>query len=125
MSTPKKSKKFDLESIISSMDEELQKKKSKDRRIRKSYEAIERSAGELLEEFLPDSVFISGSDKTPARREQYKKISEADLRKALAPDEDPSTIMQPENVAEVISSLLDTTGDYIDQQNIIIRKQMV
>jgi len=44
-----------------------------------------------------------------------------DLRKILAPDEDPSTIMQPENVAEVVNFLISDNGQYITSQNLIIR----
>lgn len=46
------------------------------------------------------------------------------LRKRLAPDEDPTTIMQPEEVAEVICNLLNQTECCLDGQNIVIRKQM-
>ncbi len=46
------------------------------------------------------------------------------LRKKLAPDEDPDTIMQPHEVAEVIVSLVDTKEKCLDGQNIIIRKQV-
>lgn len=45
------------------------------------------------------------------------------LRKKLAPDEDPSTIMQPDEVAQVICSLLGENGSCLDGQNIVIRKQ--
>jgi 3-oxoacyl-[acyl-carrier protein] reductase len=47
-----------------------------------------------------------------------------DLRKLLAPEEDPSTIMQPEEVADVISNLMGIDGNNLDGQNIIIRKQL-
>ena len=47
-----------------------------------------------------------------------------DLRKILAPDEDPSTIMQPEHVANVVKNLLSESGDCLDGQNIVIRKQI-
>jgi 3-oxoacyl-[acyl-carrier protein] reductase len=47
-----------------------------------------------------------------------------DLRKLLAPEEDPSTIMQPEEVARVISNLLGELGENLDGQNIIIRRQL-
>lgn len=43
------------------------------------------------------------------------------LRKILAPDEDPKTIMQPENVAEVIEMLVSSTGQFIDSENLVIR----
>lgn len=46
------------------------------------------------------------------------------LRKRLAPDEDPSTIMQPEEVAEVICNLINPNEKCLDGQNIIIRKRM-
>lgn len=44
-----------------------------------------------------------------------------DLRKVLAPDEDPTTIMQPEDVARVITMLLSDLGHYIDSENMIVR----
>ena len=47
-----------------------------------------------------------------------------DLRKVLAPEEDPTTIMQPEEVAEVITSLLGDAGSCLDGQNMVIRKQL-
>ena len=46
------------------------------------------------------------------------------LRKRLAPDEDPSTIMQPEEVAEVICNLINPSERCLDGQNIIIRKRI-
>lgn len=46
------------------------------------------------------------------------------LRKKLAPDEDPSTIMQPQEVARVISDLVDEREKCLDGQNIVIRKQL-
>lgn len=46
------------------------------------------------------------------------------LRKKLAPDEDPATIMQPEEVADVICKLVDDSEKCLDGQNIIIRKQL-
>ncbi|KYD11348.1 SDR family NAD(P)-dependent oxidoreductase [Heyndrickxia sporothermodurans] len=47
-----------------------------------------------------------------------------ELRKILAPDEDPSTIMQPEHVGEIVDHLLSETGICLDGQNIIVRKQV-
>lgn len=44
-----------------------------------------------------------------------------DLRKTLAPDEDPSTIMQPASVANVIAVLASDTGRFIDSQNLVVR----
>lgn len=46
------------------------------------------------------------------------------LRKRLAPDEDPTSIMQPEDVAEVICSLISQKEKCLDGQNIVIRKQL-
>jgi 3-oxoacyl-[acyl-carrier protein] reductase len=46
------------------------------------------------------------------------------LRRKLAPEEDPNTIMQPIEVAEIICNLL-SDGEYcLDGQNIVIRKQI-
>ncbi|WP_042143664.1 SDR family oxidoreductase [Paucisalibacillus sp. EB02] len=47
-----------------------------------------------------------------------------ELRKVLAPDEDPSTIMQPEHVGEVVNQLLSDNGICLDGQNIVVRKQV-
>ncbi|MGO1388809.1 MULTISPECIES: SDR family NAD(P)-dependent oxidoreductase [Brachybacterium] len=44
------------------------------------------------------------------------------LRKTLAPDEDPTTIMQPEHVAQVISTLSSSVGKFIDSENIVVRQ---
>ena len=46
------------------------------------------------------------------------------LRKRLAPDEDPATIMQPEEVAEVICNIMNPKECCLDGQNIVIRKQI-
>ncbi len=46
------------------------------------------------------------------------------LRRRLAPDEDPTTIMQPQEVAEVICNLIDPNECCLDGQNIVIRKVM-
>lgn len=43
------------------------------------------------------------------------------LRSKLAPDEDPSTIMQPEHVASVVELLASDAGRYIDSQNLVVR----
>lgn len=45
------------------------------------------------------------------------------LRKILAPEEDLSTIMQPENVAEVIEMLSSPIGQFIDSENLVVRKK--
>lgn len=47
------------------------------------------------------------------------------LRKRLAPDEDPTTIMQPIEVAEVICNLISDNECCLDGQNIVIRKQIL
>ncbi|MCU9613259.1 SDR family oxidoreductase [Caldibacillus lycopersici] len=47
-----------------------------------------------------------------------------ELRKVLAPDEDPTTIMQPEEVGDVVKQLLSDTGICLDGQNIVVRKQV-
>lgn len=44
------------------------------------------------------------------------------LRKVLAPDEDPSTIMQPEHVSQVIEMLISPAGQYIDSENLVVRQ---
>ncbi|MBB5830382.1 SDR family NAD(P)-dependent oxidoreductase [Brachybacterium aquaticum] len=44
------------------------------------------------------------------------------LRRTLAPEEDPSTIMQPEHVARVIETLTSPIGRFIDSENIVVRK---
>jgi 3-oxoacyl-[acyl-carrier protein] reductase len=44
-----------------------------------------------------------------------------DLRRTLAPDEDPTTIMQPEDVAGVIAMLSSDVGRFVDSQNLVVR----
>lgn len=44
-----------------------------------------------------------------------------DLRKTLAPDEDPNEIMQPEQVAQVVMMYLTGLGRLIDSENIVVR----
>ena len=44
-----------------------------------------------------------------------------DLRKTLAPDEDPSTIMQPEQVAEIVKLMISDTGALLHSQNLVVR----
>jgi len=46
------------------------------------------------------------------------------LRQRLAPDEDPTTIMQPDEVAEVICNLINPKEHCLDGQNIVIRKKI-
>ncbi|MDP2300028.1 MAG: SDR family oxidoreductase [Coriobacteriia bacterium] len=45
-----------------------------------------------------------------------------ELRRKLAPEEDPSTIMQPEDVAEVIATLMRDDETCLDGQNLIVRQ---
>ena len=45
------------------------------------------------------------------------------LRRKLAPEEDPTTIMQPEHVAEVIATLMSDDETCLDGQNIIVRQK--
>jgi 3-oxoacyl-[acyl-carrier protein] reductase len=47
-----------------------------------------------------------------------------ELRRTLAPEEDLTTIMQPDEVADVIAKLLDESERILDGQNIIVRKQV-
>ncbi len=43
------------------------------------------------------------------------------LRRTLAPDEDPTTIMQPEHVADVIGMLHSDVGRLVDSENLVVR----
>lgn len=43
------------------------------------------------------------------------------LRRKLAPDEDPSTIMQPEDVADAVYTLTSPVGRFIDSENLVVR----
>lgn len=45
------------------------------------------------------------------------------LRRKLAPDEDPTTIMQPEEVSHVICNLISKDEKCLDGQNIVIRRK--
>ncbi|MGY1917095.1 SDR family NAD(P)-dependent oxidoreductase [Blastococcus sp. SYSU DS0973] len=45
-----------------------------------------------------------------------------DLRRILAPDEDPTTIMQPEHVAQVIEMLSTDVGRFVDSTNLVVRQ---
>jgi 3-oxoacyl-[acyl-carrier protein] reductase len=44
-----------------------------------------------------------------------------ELRRKLAPEEDPSSIMQPSQVADVIAQLMSDTEITLDGQNIVVR----
>lgn len=46
------------------------------------------------------------------------------LREILAPDEDPTTIMQPKDVAEIIGNLISESEKCLDGQNIVVRKKL-
>jgi len=48
-----------------------------------------------------------------------------ELRRILAPDEDQSKIMQPEEVAAVVGNLLNNEGLCLDGQNIVVRKRVL
>jgi 3-oxoacyl-[acyl-carrier protein] reductase len=45
-----------------------------------------------------------------------------DLRKALAPDEDPETIMRPADVAAVVDMLASGVGRFVDSANLVVRQ---
>ena len=45
-----------------------------------------------------------------------------DLRRTLAPDEDPSSIMQPGDVARVIEMLATDVGRFVDSTNLVVRQ---
>jgi short-subunit dehydrogenase len=47
-----------------------------------------------------------------------------ELRRKLAPEEDPSTIMQPDAVADVIAMLVGEGERTLDGQNIVVRQQI-
>jgi short-subunit dehydrogenase len=47
-----------------------------------------------------------------------------ELRRKLAPEEDPSSIMQPDAVADVIAMLVGEGERTLDGQNIIVRQQI-
>lgn len=44
------------------------------------------------------------------------------LRRVLAPTEDPTTIMQPQDVAEVIEMLASRVGRFVDSANLVVRQ---
>lgn len=44
------------------------------------------------------------------------------LRRKLAPEEDPSTIMQPEDVADAIEMLTSPVGRFVDSENLVVRQ---
>ncbi len=77
------------------------------------------------------AAIISLSQTLSAELAEYKILvycvspgrCATDLRKILAPDEDPETIMQPNEVATIICNLINSEEMCLDGQNIIIRKQ--
>lgn len=44
------------------------------------------------------------------------------LRRTLAPQEDPETIMQPDDVAEAIHMLTSPVGRFVDSENLVVRQ---
>jgi len=44
-----------------------------------------------------------------------------DLRKQLAPTEDPKTIMQPEQVAKIVSLMMTDTGALLSSESLVVR----
>jgi len=44
------------------------------------------------------------------------------LRRVLAPEEDPTTIMQPQDVAAVIEMLASPVGKFVDSANLVVRQ---
>ena len=67
------------------------------------------------EEFEPD--FIKVYCVSPGR-------CATELRKRQAPDEDPTTIMQPDQVGTFVADLLSEKGKHLDGQDLIIRRQI-
>jgi 3-oxoacyl-[acyl-carrier protein] reductase len=45
-----------------------------------------------------------------------------DLRRTLAPDEDPETIMRPADVAAVVDMLASGVGRFVDSANLVVRQ---
>lgn len=74
--------------------------------------AILAASESMFEEFKPEGIEVLRI--SPGR-------CATDLRKTLAPDEDPSTIMQPSGVAESIKFLLSDQGKHLRQQNLVVR----
>ncbi len=66
----------------------------------------------LREELLPLGIRVTSI--SPGR-------CATNLRRTLAPDEDFSTIMQPEHVADVVKLLLSDTGRFVDSENLVVR----
>ncbi len=78
------------------------------------------------------AAIISASDTLSHELEEYNirvycvspgRCATA-LRKKLAPDEDPTTIMQPQEVSSIICSLISNNEQCLDGQNIVIRKKI-
>ncbi len=66
----------------------------------------------MAEELKPDGIHVHCL--APGR-------TATELRRVLAPDEDPSTIMQPEAVARVVRYLVGEDGNVLKGQTILIR----
>jgi len=66
----------------------------------------------MAEELKPDRINVHCL--APGR-------TATELRRLLAPDEDPATIMQPEAVARIVSFLVTADGDVLKGQTITVR----
>lgn len=66
----------------------------------------------MAEELKPDGIHVHCV--APGR-------TATELRRVLAPDEDPSTIMQPEAVARIVSYLVGENGNFLKGQTILVR----
>lgn len=66
----------------------------------------------MMEEFRPEGIEVLRI--SPGR-------CATDLRRTLAPDEDPSTIMQPAEVAQGLKFLISGPGKILRQQNLVFR----
>jgi len=66
----------------------------------------------MFEEFKPEGIDVLRI--SPGR-------CATDLRKTLAPDEDPATIMQPSGVAKSLKFLMSPDGAHLRQQNLVVR----
>lgn len=66
----------------------------------------------MAEELKPDGINVHCL--APGR-------TATELRRVLAPDEDPTTIMQPDAVARIVSFLVTTDGDVLKGQTIFVR----
>lgn len=74
--------------------------------------AILAASESMMEEFRPEGIEVLRI--SPGR-------CATDLRRTLAPDEDPSTIMQPAEVASGLKFLISHQGKVFRQQNLVMR----